>query len=215
MPIAFSGVLLDMDGLLLDTERLELEAGPAVLAAMGYHLPAEFFMTTIGVDRLKAIKMIEAEIGEPLDASALNAALDRALKDLVEHGVPLRPGAVAFLDALDEVKIPRAIATNSMTVQAEWKLERAGLRDRFDAIVGVDQVVQGKPAPDVYLEAAHRLGLAPSQCVALDDSDLGVQAAVAAGVMTVIQVPDLLPSVELKAHHQAMDLAEARVILQF
>ncbi|WP_064830057.1 HAD-IA family hydrolase [Rhizobium phaseoli] len=74
-------------------------------------------------------------------------------------------------------------------------------------------VAKGKPAPDLYIKAAGLLGLRPEQCVALDDSDLGVAAAVDAGIMRVIQVPDLLASRELRAHHQAVSLDRARAIL--
>jgi beta-phosphoglucomutase-like phosphatase (HAD superfamily) len=92
-------------------------------------------------------------------------------------------------------------------------LRHAGLLHRFNAVVGADLVARVKPAPDVYIEAAKRLGLTPADCVALDDSDLGVRAAIAAGMMIVIQVPDMVASRELIAHHQASSLDDARAIL--
>ncbi|WP_273692350.1 HAD family hydrolase [Ketogulonicigenium vulgare] len=214
MAAFFLGVILDMDGLLLDTERLQMEVGPAVLANLGHDLPKDYFKSLVGVARLQAARMIEDRVGVPIDATALDTAWDLAMDKKMAEGVPLRPGVHDFLDALDRFDIPRAVATNSMTARAEWKLDHAGLLDRLGAVVGVDQVAHGKPAPDVYLEAARRLNLHPSQCVALDDSDLGVQSAMAAGMMMVIQIPDLVASVDHKAHHEVDGLCAAKAILK-
>lgn len=214
MATFFSGVILDMDGLLLDTERLQMEVGPAVLADLGHDLPGDYFKNLVGVARLQAARMIEGRVGVPIDAAALDTAWDLAMDKRMADGVPLRPGVHDFLDALDRLDIPRGVATNSMTARAEWKLDHAGLLDRLDAVVGVDQVAHGKPAPDVYLEGARRLKLHPSQCIALDDSDLGVQSAIAAGMMMVIQIPDLVASVDRKAHHEVDGLSAAKAILK-
>jgi beta-phosphoglucomutase-like phosphatase (HAD superfamily) len=86
----------------------------------------------------------------------------------------------------------RAVATSTRTGLAERKLARVGVLDRFDAVVGGDQVRNGKPAPDIYLRAAERLERGPDECIVLEDSRNGVRAASAAG-MTVILVPDLCP----------------------
>lgn len=213
MAINFSGVILDMDGLLLDTERLQLEIGPVVLGSLGYKLESTFFQRLIGIPQAENARLISLELGTEIDAAALDAAWNEAFHARMQEGIPLRPGAHEFLDALDRRKLPRAIATNGITERAKWKLDRTGLLDRIDVVVGIDQVEHGKPAPDVYLEAARRLKLHPSQSAALDDSDLGVRAALAAGIMTVIQVPDMIPSQEFRAHHQAASLDVAREIL--
>lgn len=213
MTINFSGVLLDLDGLLLDTERLQVEIGPAVLRSLGHEMEPAFFHRLVGIPQAENARLISQELGTAIDAVALDAAWNEAFYARMQEGIPVRPGVGDFLDALDRMHLPRAIATNGVTARAEWKLEQTGLLDRIDAIIGIDQVKRGKPAPDVYIEAARRLGLPPSQCVALDDSDLGVRAALEAGVRTVIQVPDMVPSRDLHAHHQAESLDAARAIL--
>ena len=213
MTIGFSGVILDLDGLLLDTERLQLEIGPGVLRSLGYELEPSFFKRLVGVPQAENARLISLELETEIDAAALDAAWNRALYARMLEGIPLRPGVHDFLDALDRHRLPRAIATNGITARAEWKLEQTGLLSRIDAVVGLDQVERGKPAPDVYVEAARCLKLDPSQCVALDDSDLGIRAALAAGIGTVIQVPDMIPSQDLQAHHQAGSLDVARKIL--
>jgi len=213
MAIDFSGVVLDMDGLLLDTERLQLEIAPGVLRGLGHQLELSFFNRLVGVPQAEYVRLIGLELGTDIEAAALDAAWTAAFQARLEEGIPLMPGVHDFLDALDRRKLPRAIATNGVTARAEWKLQQTGLLGRIDAVVGIDRVARGKPAPDVYIEAARCLGCRPWECVALDDSDLGVRAALAAGVMMVIQVPDMVPSRDLLAHHQAQSLDVARVIL--
>ncbi len=213
MTLGFSGVLLDLDGLLLDTERLQVEIGPGVLRSLGHEVAPSFFGRLVGIPQAENARIINLELGIDIDSAALDAAWNEAFHARMQQGIPLMPGVGDFLDALDRHRLPRAVATNGVTARARWKLGQTNLLDRIDAVVGIDQVEHGKPAPDVYLEAARRLALDPSACVALDDSDLGVRAALAAGVGTVIQIPDLLPSRELRAHHQAASLDDARGIL--
>jgi len=213
MTVNFSGVILDLDGLLLDTERLQFEIGPAVLRSLGHEVEPSFFRRLVATPQAENARIINQELGIGIDAAALDAAWNDAFHARMLQGIPVMPGVGDFLDALDRHRLPRAIATNGVTARARWKLAQTNLLDRIDDVVGIDQVERGKPAPDVYLEAARRLALDPSACVALDDSDLGVRAALAAGVGTVIQVPDLLPSRELRAHHQAASLDAARGIL--
>ncbi|UHS61315.1 HAD family phosphatase [Agrobacterium vaccinii] len=213
MALHFSGVVLDLDGLLLDTERLQFEVGPAVLRDLGYDLAPAFFRTLVGIDRTESARLINLELGASIDGAELDRVWNGAMDDRMRDGIPLRPGVHDFLDALDQHQLPRAIATNSVTARAEWKLEHAGLLKRIDAVVGVDKVARGKPAPDVYVAAAKTLSLEPSQCIALDDSDLGVRAALAAGIGKVIQIPDLVMSKDLSAHHQVDSLYDARTVM--
>lgn len=103
--------------------------------------------------------------------------------------------------------LPCAVATNSATATALGKLESAGIARHFAHVVGYDAVARPKPAPDVFAEAARRLGAAPGRCIAFEDSDTGVAAALAAG-MHVVQVPDLQASGRAGAHHLAPSLVD-------
>jgi HAD superfamily hydrolase (TIGR01509 family) len=111
---------------------------------------------------------------------------------VAREGIALKTGLLEILDWLDRENVPRAVATSTRRARAVAKLAHASLLERFDAVVGGDEVPRGKPAPDIYLEAAHRIGVAPSACIVLEDSEPGVLAAFAAG-MRPIMVPDIAP----------------------
>lgn len=176
-------------------------------------MDADFFRRLIGVDRLTSTGLISEKVGVEINHTTLDRMWNDAMSLRMREGVPLRPGVHAFLDAIDKLGLPRAIATNSLTQRAVAKLSSAGLLSGVNAVVGVDQVDAGKPAPDVYLEAASQLGVSPADCVGIDDSDLGIRAAIAAGLGTVIQVRDLVESYERLAHHQVSSLNEALLLL--
>lgn len=119
--------------------------------------------------------------------------------DVETSGIPTKPGLTELLSFLDEHRLPAAVATSSDQEYANFSLRAAGLEGRFDQVVTGDQVLNGKPAPDIYLESARRLGVLPQRCVAIEDSDAGVLAANAAGMITMM-VPDLkAPSAEARS----------------
>ena len=129
--------------------------------------------------------------GPDFPLEAFQAAWHRHCEIMAADGVRLKPGALELLDLLDELRLPRAIATSSRPETARGHLRSHTLTDRFHAVVAQGDYVASKPAPDPYLTAAARLGVAPDLCLALEDSHNGVRSAAAAGMMTVM-VPELL-----------------------
>lgn len=208
---AYDAVIFDLDGLLLDTERLSLETGMAAFASLGHPVSREFLETLIGIAAQDGFHQVCAHLGVSLDWDTLDTAWTREMDAATLYGVPLRPGVTEMLARLDAMAMPRGVATNSGTLRASQKIEAAGIAAFLPVVVGFDQVAAPKPAPDVYLEAARRLRVDPARCLAFDDSDPGVRAAVAAG-MTVVQVPDMVQSREHRAHHYAASLLEGAVI---
>ena len=112
---------------------------------------------------------------------------------MYKRQVPVKAGAHAFLASLHEMDMPRAVATSSSGQKARAILQKTGLMSYIQHVTGGDEVPTGKPAPDVYLNAARKLGIGTGDCLALEDSNNGTTAALAAG-MKVIQIPDLAPS---------------------
>ena len=130
--------------------------------------------------------------------------------------MPHKRGLVEFLDFLEAKAIPKAVATSTVTASARDALSRAGVLSLFEIIVGGDAIQHGKPAPDIFLEAAAQLGAEPSDCVVLEDSEPGIRAACAAG-MTPILIPDLRePTQEMRqlAHTVVPSLLEAIAVVE-
>lgn len=202
----FKAVIFDMDGLLLDTERVAQEAGVEACAQMGLEVPHDFFVNHLmGRDHETGAQLLRDFLGHELDMDRLNMLWTQACDTRFAGGVPLRPRAIEMLDLVDALPLPKAIATSTQTKRAWQKLGQAGLDHRFETLVGFNCIANPKPAPDPYLEAARRLGQNPTDCIAFEDSETGVRAALAAG-MTVVQVPDMKPATPGLAHFVADDL---------
>lgn len=184
-------VLFDMDGLLLDTEIVYIEAMQAAAVTLGREMPLDFCHSMIGVAGHECNLMIEAYYGGGFSIEEFRGHVSVHLRRLFEAGVPHKPGVVELLDFLADRGLPLAVATSATRNSAQHHLGKAGLLDRFQALATRDDVERAKPAPDIYLEAARRLGVAPGRCIAFEDSNIGLEAAHAAGTMAFM-VPDLL-----------------------
>jgi HAD superfamily hydrolase (TIGR01509 family) len=189
-------VVFDMDGLLLDTEQLAARAWSEAAAALGVEFDAALALRLVGHNFTDCTALVRAHYAHPYPVDGVLGRWHTTYDAIVERdGVALKAGVHEVLDWLDEARLPRAVATSTRRARAESKLAHAGLLRRFDALVGGDEVARGKPAPDLPLEAARRLAVAPGDCVVLEDSNPGVRAALAAG-MTVFMVPDLVSPAE-------------------
>lgn len=184
-------VLFDMDGLLLDTEVIYIEAMQASARTLGREMPMDFCHSMVGVPGHECNLMIADYYGEGFSIEEFRKHFSTRLRELMEAGIPHKPGVVELLDFLAGRGLPLAVATSAGRTTAQHHLARAGLLDRFGALATRDDVERAKPHPDVYLEAARRLGVAPERCIAFEDSNIGLEAAHAAGTMAFM-VPDLL-----------------------
>jgi HAD superfamily hydrolase (TIGR01509 family) len=193
-------VVFDMDGLLLDTERLAARAWDEAAAALGVAFDPALALAMVGRNFAECTRMAHAHYPCDYPVAALLASWHDTYDGIVaREGLALKPGVHELLDWLDEARLARAVATSTGRRRAQAKLEQAGVWRRFDALVGGDEVTHGKPAPDIYLEAARRLDVPAHACIALEDSEPGVRAALAAG-MRAFLVPDLAaPSAALRA----------------
>ena len=185
-----AAVVLDMDGLMLDTEPIYKVAWQQASLELGFDLDDLTYSTLIGRPNEDCEAVLLAHFGPRFPMAQFRSrwpALWRAV--VQERGVPHKSGLLELLMFLDAQQIPTAIATSSDADYTEFSLRSAGLAGRFRVIVTRDQVAHGKPAPDTYIEAARRLGQDTADCMALEDSDAGVLAACAAG-MAALCVPD-------------------------
>ncbi len=186
-------VLLDMDGTLLDTEKIYFESLVAALDAHGYGDDATTLChAMVGLPGPACEAMLVDRYGARFPLAEINRAYIANRDRFMEAGLPLKPGTLELLDGLAAADCPMAIVTSSSRRNAERNLSLAGIRARFDTVLTLDDVTRGKPSPDLYLLAAARLGHAPEACVAVEDSNHGVAASHAAGAITIM-VPDMTP----------------------
>ena len=198
--MTLSAVIFDMDGLMLDTERLAPPAWRDAKDAIGADFDMSLLDAMVGRNYQDCRAIIIERHGESFPTDRLMEAWHVAYDAIVERdGIALKPGLLDLLAWLEHRNIPKAVATSTRRDRAQAKLEHTGLMSRFCALVGGDEIRRGKPEPDIFLEAAERIGHAPADCIVLEDSEPGVRAAFAAG-MTPIMVPDLIaPSAALLA----------------
>jgi HAD superfamily hydrolase (TIGR01509 family) len=184
-------LLLDMDGLLINTERLYLEVNTLAAAELGYRLAPETNLGMVGVAIDGCRRLLADAHGAGFPFERFRDLGYELLEARMADGVPLKPGAVEIVAWAQAEGLPVAVATSTRRARAEDHLARADLLHRLDALVTRDDVVAAKPAPEPYLKAAGLLGVAPGGCLALEDSANGVRSAAAAGV-PVVMVPDVL-----------------------
>jgi len=188
-------VIFDMDGLLLDSEPLYRVTWQTAAADLGFPIDDVLYERFVGRGNVEAEQILREHFG---DVFPLDEFHKRWSRDFDEHvtSIARKPGAMELLDLLEHRGIPKALATSSPLVLALRCL--GDLASRFTALAFGDEVTHSKPAPDLFLLASERLGIAPAECLVLEDSEAGVRAARAAG-MDVIMVPDLVPPSEVVA----------------
>ena len=209
-----AAVVFDMDGLLFDSEALYRDAIIAAAGELGHGFTVADFLTLVGRPWSANRVALQEHIGPSGDVDAFRAAWIGHY-ERTKNRLALKAGAVEMLDRLDELRLPRAICTSSSREDVRHNVELHALGDRFDAVIAAGDYDRGKPSPDPFLRAAGVLGVAPGECLALEDSHDGVRAAAAAGMRTIM-VPDLLPAtdeIRRLCELVAADLHEVRALL--
>lgn len=205
------GAIFDCDGLLADTETPDYDAWRQIYEEQGLHLPVALWAQSIGMakghDRHDWHAPLAERIGPGYDREATQARKRAHYQAAIGRLTPM-PGVLVLLDALDEASIPCAVASNSDRAWVDRVLDITGLASRFRAIATADEVVRPKPAPDVYLLAAERLGVAPEHCVAFEDSPRGLAAAHAAGMFTVAVPTALTRHFDFEQAHHLVESLE-------
>lgn len=186
-----SGCIFDMDGLLFDTERIFQNYWRAIAAERGIVLADSFITEITGTsgEMMNRIlkKYYHTEDGEEIQKDCKERVLRR-----LDKNIPVKTGAVEILGRCSMLGIKTAVASSSPLRQIENNLKNAGMENCFDAIVSGDQVEKGKPAPDIFLLAAKRIGVLPEDCIVFEDSPHGIEGALRAE-MKAVMIPDLLP----------------------
>ena len=211
----FDAIIFDMDGLLLDTEKLSYQSFVTTAAAYDQTFRFDDYRRLIGRNAETGIDILRHMLPASIDAAKFKDDWLDVYRQLLDHQIEVKPGAHQFLAYLEKMQIPRAVATSSSGSKARAILERVGLWQFIPHLTGGDEVKAGKPAPDVYVDAAEKLGVNAPRCIAFEDSETGITAALAAG-MRVIQIPDLIEAERTRAppaYYQASSLLEGAALL--
>ena len=198
-------VVFDLDGLLLDTEQVWDEVREALVRERGgrWHNRAQADM--MGMSSREWSRYLHEELGLPEAPDELNRLVVERMQERYRDGLPVIDGAV---DAVRRIaaRWPLGLASSSNRPLIDLALDRMGIADRFHATVSSEEVERGKPAPDVYLEAARRLSVPPERIAAVEDSANGIRAAEAAGMRTIA-----IPNRHFPPSEEALALADLRL----
>ena len=198
-----SAVIFDLDGVLIESESVWNEARRAVALEHGGHWSDGAPRAMMGMSSTEWSRYMHDELGVDLAAPEISSAVVARLQESYRRTLPLLPGAREAVERL-AARWPLGLASSANREIIELVLDLAELHSRFAATVSSEEVAHGKPAPDVYLEAAGRLDLAPTACAAIEDSTNGLRSA-AAAQMTVVAVPNR----QFPPAEEALSLARA------
>ena len=191
--MSLRAAIFDMDGLLFDTEHLFLTYSKVAKDEMGFSIPEELHIETIGRTVEDTRKIFLEYLGQDFPLDTFLVRTKELVDEHVErYGMPVKPGAVELLRELRRYGVMIILASSSPVCSIEENLAVANMRSFFDLIVSGEEVEHGKPAPDIFLLAAERGGVAPEECLVFEDSNNGALAGCAAGMRTVM-VPDVKP----------------------
>jgi beta-phosphoglucomutase family hydrolase len=183
------GLIFDCDGTLADTMPLHWKAWQIILERHRLHLPEERFYALGGVPSRDILRVLAAEQGVQLDHLAVAKEKEEAYLPFISKVEPIR--VVLDIARQQFGHLPMAVASGGSRTIIEQVLEHLQIRSLFNAVVTNEDVTRQKPAPDIFLEAARRIGVPPTQCRAYEDTDLGLEAIRAAG-MDAVDVRELL-----------------------
>ncbi len=176
-------IIFDCDGTLADTMGAHFVAWSAIARRYGLHFPKERFFSMAGVPTRRIVEQLAEEAGVSLDVNAVCEEREALFMERITDVGPVGP--VAAIAIKQRGRVPMAVASGSLRAAVHATLEQLEMRDWFDPVLGAEDTVNGKPAPDIFLLAARLMAVEPAQCVVYEDSNKGLEAAAAAGMTGV------------------------------
>ena len=184
-------VIFDMDGLMIDSERVTFESYQRVLATMNLNMSEDFYKCLLGKTLFTVTQLFEEHYGEDFPLTDVIAKVHEDMNDRFENqGVPLKKGLIELLTYLKDNTYTTIVATSSTRQRVDHILELAHLTQYFDDSICGDEVTKGKPNPEVFLKACQKGHVQPHEALVLEDSEAGIQAAYHAQI-PVICIPDM------------------------
>lgn len=197
--------IFDMDGLLIDSERIIMQGCIQAAATIGITYTQAEYVELVGRVWSDSTRLMTQQLGSEANFQHVMQGLN-AFLEARDHAFPLKDGVQALLQYYQSQGIVCSVASSSPIPHITHRLTHTGVLDYFSHVTSGQEVKRGKPHPDIYLLALEKLGLSAEECIAFEDSELGAQAAIAAGLRVVV-VPDLRqPSDQVRANaHQVVE----------
>lgn len=181
-----SGVIFDWDGVIVDSSEPHRQSWEMIAKELGKKLPEGFFERSFGLKNTRLIPEILEWTRDPDEIEKISNRKEEIYREVIrEEGIKIFPGVMALVDELKAKEIPYIIASSTARVNIEFVLAFLGIESYFSSIVTAEDVVNGKPAPDIFLKALERLGCRPQECVILEDAPAGIKAGLTAGIKVV------------------------------
>jgi len=213
----FKAVIFDMDGLMFDTERLSKELWRELAEKRGYNFENGFFDKMVGLDLEDTKKAFKEDYGQDFPYLKMREEKNKLLeKHVKENGVPVKEGLLETIDYLKKNQYNLAVASSSHREKIEFYLDSISIKDKFDYIIGGDEVEKSKPNPEIFLKGVNELGVSRGEALILEDSAHGIMAADRAGIK-VILIPDLVehpPEIEGLVYKKLNSLRELKNMLE-
>lgn len=208
-------VIFDMDGVIFDSENLVLDCWEKI--GEKYKIPniRDVFMKCIGTNKVKTKEIVCDYYGPSFDYDKIAKESSLLFHEYVDaNGLPVKKGVRELLAYLQDAGFAIGLASSTRLAVVEEELKQAGLYDFFQVIVGGDQLQKSKPSPDIYLMACEKMGAAPGNAYAIEDSHNGIRAAYLAGMMPIM-VPDLLEATEEMKEKSIAVLGDLLKVMQY
>jgi HAD superfamily hydrolase (TIGR01509 family) len=207
----FDLVIFDCDGVLVDSERIAIRIDVIALRSIGWEITEEEVIERfVGKSDAMMTREVEAHTGRKLE-HGWDAAFAPLYREALERDLVVVDGIVEALDAI-QPRVPTCVASSGTHKKMDLTLGKTGLRSRFEGrIFSATEVAHGKPAPDLFLHAAERMGFAPARCAVIEDSRFGVEAALAAGMTPFAYTGGVTPAARL-ALPGAIPFADMRAL---
>ncbi|NIM93991.1 MAG: HAD-IA family hydrolase [Anaerolineales bacterium] len=178
--------ILDLDGVMIDSEPISLRAWQELLSPYGRSLTEDDYQLLIGHDADTAARFIQGKMNVGLTVEDIINQHEQLRMDIIKDEAEPIEGLFDLLAAFHSRKLLTGVASNSRSTYVHYTLDTIGLGETFNCVISSDQVDNGKPAPDLYLAAARCLEIEPAMCLAIEDSSVGLESALAAGMHCVV-----------------------------
>lgn len=200
------GVIFDVDGVIFDTERISAEFWDKTMRKYGYTMGVKTYANVMGRDRAGVIAGLEEAYNyDPkLDFGALSTEKTADMVEALDSGrIPVKEGVFEIIDYLEKNGYKKAVATSTRKSRAKKRLEKEHIYEHMDAFMYGDEVKESKPNPEIFLKAAEKINLKPEECLVIEDSPAGIEAARAGGFLCINVVDLKEPTDEMIAHSLA------------